>query len=313
MTSAANEPAIEPNDRAIIGDNSKMADQPTESGEHRPARRMIPIDRVDIWQAVQTSATDLTSSDLEEEVELLGELGQRTPVLVRPIAGDRFEAIGQSRLVEVLRAYNERNPKHPLELHVNVASLSDDQAYRVAAQEVDGGPAFSQLAKGTVFANALKAYGTQKRAAAICGVSESAMSKALNVARAAHYVGKKVTIQRDISQRDAAWFMEIAGKSGRDPAIDPERRATLLKALEQAPIGSSAEVFKSLRAAFPDEAPKRPKAQRPIVHAGAPVGHLARNKKGVIAITLDAVANLEPDAIGKLVSLAVAEARREAQ
>ena len=297
---------------APVGHNSKHFPEALEDSARPSSTIQVLVEQVSIWPPLAERANDLTDFDLDAEVELLRTHGQRLPVVVRSQEDGRYEAILRPQLVTVLRAHNQHPGSNPLQLEVQIAKISDAQAFRCAAQELEPGPDVSPLARSRFYKEAVKAHRTQKDAANVCRISESAMSKSLDVGRAADVIGAKVLIARDIAQRDASWLMDLAGRD-KKPAQEEEQaaRALIRKTLDSIQPSHAKAVFATLRAAF--KTPTEPKGRHSLSHEGAPIGYLIRSRKGLVKIELNAIGDVEPDAIGRLISEAIAQARQEAR
>lgn len=148
----------------------------------KPDMVSASTDQIVTWDhiALDIDATDRVS--LEREVELFEMSGQRAPVVVRQ-AGNGFEAIGRAWLVEVIRAFNEAHPEDQREVAIEVRDLDDKAAYRLVAQELEGGPAISSLERGRFYQQAIQFFKSEASFARECGVHKSTIHRNLDVAR----------------------------------------------------------------------------------------------------------------------------------
>lgn len=294
-------------------DESSLSDRPhnrTEAEQRLPKPEIASAstDQIVIWDhiALDIDATDRVS--LEREIEVFEMSGQRAPVIVRR-AGNGYEAIGRAWLVEVICAFNEAHPQDQREVAIEVCDLDDKAAYRLVAQELEGGPPVSSLERGRFYQRAIRFFESEATFARECGVHRSTIHRNLDVARVVDYVGDHVLIHRDIAQADAAWLMQIVGRES-DPDSTPGSKALLdaVAALGDQPMPAK-QVFGKLRRALADEKPKN--SATPLDHAGKRVGTIRRVRAaGPIRIMLDNAGDVELDALVEILRVAIDRVRR---
>lgn len=292
-----------------IGHNSQGSADPIATEDHPISGARVSVEEIGIWAPIAARADDMTDADLDGEIQLLKDFGQRLPVVVRLLKNGRYEAVLRSHLVRVVREHNSRPDHEPLDVEVQVTRMDDSLAFRHAAQELEPGADVSSLARSRFFDEAVRAQRSQKKAAQVCRISEAALSKILDVGRAAKIIGDKVTITRDISQRDATWLMELVGRDKKTLSdLHQENRTLIRSTLDAMEPKLAKAVFAELRAVF--KPAKQRKGFHPLTHEGTDIGHLLRSSKGLIKIELKAAGDIEPDVLADLIGNAIGEARR---
>ena len=279
------------------------------ASETRTSTNLVDADLVDVWLPNEAQFDEAFASDLTEEVQLLETVGQRAPVVVRK-TGDRYEAITRIKNLAIVLKHNESRDSDPLKLQVTVHAFDDDKAYHAVALEQDSSIVGSVYSRASFFAAAVKNFGSAKAAAETLKVSEAALSKSLDVMRAANVLKNKILIPKDITQRDAAWLMAIVGRSpkGSDVA-DPEKREAVLQAIKAMEGLSAKAAFKELKKAAGDGPARKLRATHALEHDGTSIGSLQRGKAGRLMIKLENVGDIEPQAIADLIRQAISDAR----
>lgn len=293
-------------------DEGSLSDRPrdrTEAERRLPHPNMVSAstDQIITWVHV---ALDIDAADrvsLEREIEVFAMSGQCAVVVVRR-AGNGYEAIGRAWLVEVIREFNRAHPEDRREVMIEVCDLDDKAAYRLVAQELEGGPPVSSLERGRFYQQAIQFFETEAAFARECGVHKSTIHRNLDVVRVVAYVGDHVLIHRDIAQADAEWFMKIVGR-GSDPDSTPAVQALLdaVRALGDRPMPAK-QVFSKLRRALADD---KPAVGTPLEHAGKQVGTIRRaGASAPIKIVLDNAGDVELDALIEILRAAIDRVRR---
>lgn len=265
------------------------------------------------WAHVPLKGSDLDPAELEHQVELMAQHGQRRPVIVRPVVGrpGTFESIGDAWVVAVVTAYAASYPDSAAEVQVEVRDLTDEEAFLIVGRELEAAPQATSYDRGVFYGAAVARFGSEVEAARACGTTKSSVSKNLDVVRAAEALGDKVVVRRDVSQRDAMWLMGVVGRNGDGFDVeDGETRERVLAAIEQLEPGPAKKVFATLRAALRTEKPRR--GVTVLMHGGREIGQVRHTTKGG-PIRVDLVAeagDLELDIVVDLIREELAKARR---
>ncbi len=294
-------------------EESSLSDRPhdrTEAEQRLPKPDMVSAstDQIVTWDRVALDIEVTDRISLDREIEVFEMSGQCGAVVVRRV-GNGYEAIGRTWLVEVIREFNRAHPDDRREVMIEVRDLDDKAAYRLVAQELEGGPPISSLERGRFYQQAIQFFKSEAAFARECGVHKSTIHRNLDVARVVDYVGDHVLIHRDIAQADAEWFMKIVGRES-DPDSTPAAKALLdaVAALSVQPMPAK-QVFGKLRRAAADDKPK--KGGIPLEHAGKQVGTIRRTSASApIKIVLDNAGDVELDALVEILRAAIDRVRR---
>lgn len=228
------------NDRVTTGDNSKA-----DPGHPVIRLQTVAVESLSVWEPAQEQSSDCHSDTLQTEADIISVAGQRVPVPAREREDGRIEVIGKAHIVNAIRRYNQQHPDAIVGVQVRVyRSCSDEQAFGLLAQDTEPGHEPSSLARGQLFMRAIAQFGGIEEAAGKCRVSKAAVSKNLDVARCIPIVGAKVQVQRDISQRDATWVMQVVGREadGSD-APDQGVRSAVLTHIATAEVAPAKKLF----------------------------------------------------------------------
>lgn len=296
------------NDRGRIGDNSKA-----DPGQPAIQIQTVAVESLSVWEPAQEQANDCHPHTLQTEADIVSVAGQRVPVPAREREDGSIEVIGKAHIVDAVRRYNQQHSDAVVGVQVRVyRSCSDEQAFGLLAQDAEPGHEPSSLARGQLFMRAIARFGGIEEAAAKCRVSKAAVSKNLDVARCIPIVGEKVQVQRDISQRDATWVMQVVGREadGSD-APDQGVRSAVLTHIATAELAPAKKLFAALRTVVSGSAAARPrKGQLSLVHEGREIGTVLPKKGGVVVINLVGTGDVELDTVMALVREAMELTRR---
>jgi hypothetical protein len=302
------EQPVEAHGHASIGHNSNGSDAASSVTQGKSVKA-LPPEHIAILPAIVGSVEEAIASDLTEEVEILKTDGQRLPVIVRPLPGGQYEAVVRAGLVAVILEHNRRYPDDVRDVAVQVSPLSDEDAFRHAANEIAPASEASSYARGWFFNAALDHYRTAEEVAHVCRVSKAAVSKNLDVYRAVAVLGDKILVKRDVSQRAASWLMGVIGRVGDgSDAPSEDQRTTVLHALEQMPPGSATKVFAGLRASVKTSKPRRNEAL--LKHKGVCIGTLRPTSHGGVRIDLPNADDVPANDLATIIQEALAALRR---
>lgn len=304
----ANEKAVETDGPASIGHNSNCH-RAVETATDIKNVKALPLERIAIWPALAGSIAEFAASDLADELEILKTDGQRLPVVVRPLMDGRYQAIVRAGLVEVVREHNKLYPEDTREVEVEVSSLSLEDAFRHAANEIAPAYEASSYARGCLYKAALDRYRTAEEVAYVCGVSSAAVSKNLDVYRAVTFLSDKVVVRRDVSQRDAIWLMSVIGRAGDGSDVsDQDHRTRVLHNLERMQPGPARKIFASLRASV--KTTKSRRNETPLKHKGLCIGTLRPTPHGGVRIDLPDAEHVPAEEVATIIREALAAVRR---
>lgn len=290
--------------------------QPTENARigHNSSARVgiltVGIDEVTVWPPAQEQADDVIDSDIDEEVTVLKEAGQRRPLPARIGADGKIEIVAAAHVLRAIERFDKLYPENVRGVEVRVhKDLTDGDAFRILAQDADP-VASSSLARGLLYMRAVDQFGSEAAVTIGCRVSKSTVSKNLDVARAHAIVRQKVHIGREINQRDGMWLMRVVGREpdGKD-APNAEDRAKVLETLGTLKVAPANKLFAQLRAALKVEKPHR--GEQVLRHGDREIARTREKKGQIVRIDLADVGDIELDTIVGVLREALAIARRK--
>lgn len=268
---------------------------PAPIGHNQPPAEFIslPVDQLDIWPPAKEQADDHGDHEVEEEVEIIEDSGQRKRVVVRQLQNGRFEVLAGAHIVSAVARYNEAHSDQPRQVAVQVRVMDDKQAFHLLALDVIGHRT-SPLARSRFFAAAIGTCGGVTEAAKMCRVSKAAISKHNAVAKAADLLAGKAVDPRSLGQRDAAWLVQQMETCGQ------EQREAAEHAIEAVEIGKVSKVLKQLRAALAPTEPVWSGNRRTLAVEGRAIGEVRFSRKRIASIRFDA-GDATPDQIATAV------------
>jgi ParB/RepB/Spo0J family partition protein len=236
-----------------------------------------------IWSGNTREVGTLAGTPNFEELRAsIASLGQQIPAVARISSMDssRLEIIvGASRLTAI-RAINEEGGDPPLQLIVEIRTLTDEEATRLVDAENSGRSKFSAIEKARFCRAAIdNVYGTEAAFAEGFGVHKSNVNRMLDILRLPAELMDLIKDHHQISAAQADGFM----KDWDEPALQP----TLVRAI--ADFGhdkaTAAAVFKTMRDAV---APPAQTRELDVLVEEKRIGNLKRCPKGTIVIKLGA-------------------------
>lgn len=243
-----------------------------------------------IWPPAELLAADQSDHAIDGLVEKLEAAGQSYPAIARRVDGDRIEIVAGAEIMRAIVQRGEEHSQEPRFVEVLLyEAMSDERAYRMLARDAEEKEPPSALARGQFYGDAVKTFGGAAKAAKVLGVSESAISKNINTVKVLYFIGEKVEVHRDISQRDAMWLRGVIGlKKDGSAAPDAERCRIVFDTIKQMPIMPAKKLFAALRAALRETEPRKPrKGVVPITSGESEIGTVrAQKKTGKVTIEL---------------------------
>lgn len=272
---------------------------------------MIPVNALVVWNHAAHQPNCLNAEDIEREIDILETSGQLTPAVGRRLADGTTEVIGRSYLVEAVQAHNDRHPNAPIDLKVDIRLLDEEAAFRLVAQEMNETPRISAWDRGRFYSAAIAQFGSEAAVARELGVHKSTISRRLDVVRTVDLLADKLIVPRDVRQREASWFVQIAGRAfDCSDAPDPEMARHLLATAADLEPMQAKPLFAALRAAVKAETPS-PEVTS-LAHDGHPIGSIRRKAGGPIRIDLTDAGDVELDTLIELLRVALDHVRSAA-
>lgn len=268
----------------------------------------VAVSDVRVWPNAVQLPEHIDPTYLERELEIFENSGQRVPVIGRETSAG-LEIVTHAYMVEVARAFNERHPDTSAMLDVEIRDIDEAGAYRLVARIIETGPAVSSYDRGLFYQHAVEQFGSEKAAARECAIDKGTVSRNLDVVRAVELAGHKVAIHRDVSQRDAAWFMGMVGRAeDRSDAPDTDAADKVMAVLDASDVLPAKALFGAMKRAL--KADKLKRGQSDLLHQGHAIGTIRRKGEGgPIRIDLTDAGDIELDQLVDVIRTALAAAR----